>query len=574
MRVHAVVGFNEALETGGKPFDTVRFNDTNESDTNFFDVGSEERERGERCGTDGKAFARCRRRVPERVERVRAFAHLRVKTGHFGVPAGVVGDGTVSVRRERDSERGEHPDRRDADPVETETERFCREDIGERYAFDQAEAARREDKRKHNRDNDRNHGNAGGKHPDADTGNDNRRGTGFRGFRDALRRFIRVRGVVFCRLSDDNPGEQTDDDRERNADPVRNVEKIKDAECCRNDERGGNVHAATERAEEVFHRRAFLRAHEVNSENRKQNTDCRDEHRSHDCLNLHGNGKARIRVEADKCRRAESRRSENRTAVGFVKVRTHTGDVADVVAHVVRDGGGIARVVFRDSGFDFADEVRADVRRLRVNTAADAREQRLRRSTHAEGQHRGRDEDHLVRSRRRFVNPMRAAVENNRPKGNIEEPETDNDQAHNRARAERDAEPGVERFLRGVCRARARVSCRLHSEEAGETGEEAARQKRYGNDRILQSFHCENSEQNCQNHEDDSDDFVLLFEIRHRARADVLSDLFHGRRAFIAFHHLAIKMRRECESHNRSCGNCPEDGLVNDVCLHKREAEK
>ena len=169
---------------------------------------------------------------------------------------------------------------------------------------------------------------------------------------------------------------------------------------------------------------------------------------------------------------------------------------------------------------------------------------------------------------------MRATVENNRPKGNIEEPEPDDNQAHDRARAERDAKTGVERFLRGVCRARARVSRGFHTEETRQAGEETSRQERHGNDGILQSLHRESGKQNRENHENDSDNFVLLFQIRHRAGTHVLRNLFHGRRAFIAFHHLAVKMRRECESHNRSCGNCPENGLVNNIGMHKSKRTK
>jgi hypothetical protein len=81
---------------------------------------------------------------------------------------------------------------------------------------------------------------------------------------------------------------------------------------------------------------------------------------------------------------AEGRRREDRAAVGLVEVGAHAGDVADVVADVVRDGRGVARVVLGDAGLDLADEVGADVGGLGVDAAADTGEERLRRGAHAE----------------------------------------------------------------------------------------------------------------------------------------------------------------------------------------------
>ncbi len=70
--------------------------------------------------------------------------------------------------------------------------------------------------------------------------------------------------------------------------------------------------------------------------------------------------------------------------VGLEEVRRHARAVADVVAHVVRDGGGVARVILGDALFDLADEVRADVRGLGEDAAADAHEHRQQRGPEAE----------------------------------------------------------------------------------------------------------------------------------------------------------------------------------------------
>ncbi len=62
--------------------------------------------------------------------------------------------------------------------------------------------------------------------------------------------------------------------------------------------------------------------------------------------------------------------------IGFEQIGRHAGAVADVVADVIRDHGGVARVVLGDPRFDLADEVGADVGRLGEDAAAKTREDR------------------------------------------------------------------------------------------------------------------------------------------------------------------------------------------------------
>ena len=71
-------------------------------------------------------------------------------------------------------------------------------------------------------------------------------------------------------------------------------------------------------------------------------------------------------------------------AVDSKDVRATAGAVADVVSDEVSDDGGIARVIFRNAGFDFADKVGAYVSGLGINAAAKLREQRDERSSKAE----------------------------------------------------------------------------------------------------------------------------------------------------------------------------------------------
>ncbi len=75
----------------------------------------------------------------------------------------------------------------------------------------------------------------------------------------------------------------------------------------------------------------------------------------------------------------DEHRREDRADVAFEEVCTHTGDIADVVADVIRNDRRVTRIVFWNSCFDFANQIRADVRRLRVDTASHTREERHHR---------------------------------------------------------------------------------------------------------------------------------------------------------------------------------------------------
>ena len=81
---------------------------------------------------------------------------------------------------------------------------------------------------------------------------------------------------------------------------------------------------------------------------------------------------------------AEDDRGDQRDLVALEQVGGHAGAVADVVAHVVGDGGRVAGVVLGDAGLDLADEVGADVGGLGEDAAADPQEQGQQRAAEAE----------------------------------------------------------------------------------------------------------------------------------------------------------------------------------------------
>ena len=92
----------------------------------------------------------------------------------------------------------------------------------------------------------------------------------------------------------------------------------------------------------------------------------------------------------------EEHHGDRRDRVGLEEVGGHAGAVADVVADVVRDHGRVARVVLGDARLDLPDEVGADVGGLRVDAAAETREDRDQRA--AEG-----EPDEVVDRRHRAV---------------------------------------------------------------------------------------------------------------------------------------------------------------------------
>jgi hypothetical protein len=78
--------------------------------------------------------------------------------------------------------------------------------------------------------------------------------------------------------------------------------------------------------------------------------------------------------------RAEHHRRHHGHRVGLEEVGGHARAVADVVADVVGNDGRVAWIVFRNTGFDLADQVGANVCALGEDAAAETGEDRDQRS--------------------------------------------------------------------------------------------------------------------------------------------------------------------------------------------------
>ena len=89
---------------------------------------------------------------------------------------------------------------------------------------------------------------------------------------------------------------------------------------------------------------------------------------------------------------AEQHGRDQRHGIGLEQVSRHAGAVADIVADVIGDDRRVARIIFRNTGFDLADEVSADIRALGENTAAQACENRNEGTAEGEAHQRAQCE--------------------------------------------------------------------------------------------------------------------------------------------------------------------------------------
>ena len=81
---------------------------------------------------------------------------------------------------------------------------------------------------------------------------------------------------------------------------------------------------------------------------------------------------------------AENHGGDDGHRIGLEQVGCHAGAIADIVADVVGDRCRVARIILGNAGFDFADEIAADVRALGEDAAAETGEDRDQRGAEAE----------------------------------------------------------------------------------------------------------------------------------------------------------------------------------------------
>ena len=260
-------------------------------------------------------------------------------------------------------------------------------------------------------------------------------------------------------------------------------------------------------------RGALRQSGEEGADDRGDDTDRADgEGQHHDLADI------RRRGEIDS---AEHHRCDERHGVGFEQVSRHAGAVAHVVTDVVGNRGGVARIIFRDTGFDLADHVAADIRTLGEDTAAETGEDRDERSAEAERHERVDDFAFLAFiGQREAERPSQEAVITN----DAEQSEADHEHTGDGARFERHLQAFIEADARGFGRADVGANRHEHADEAGKARQHGA------DDEAGSGFPAERNEEHdsdaCADHRDRA---ILTAEIGVGAFLDRLCDLYHPR---------------------------------------------
>ena len=230
--------------------------------------------------------------------------------------------------------------------------------------------------------------------PMADAGDDVGRRARLRGLGDLADRPVLVLGVVLRDVDEGDRRQDADDAAEEVLPPGVRVRRVGEQPLRRDEEpgdgeRGGrDVVAAVQGLHGVL---VLARLDDEDADDRREEAErARDEREEHDADDA-GRERHAPCSERGRERRAEDHRADVLGRGGLEEVGAAARAVADVVADEVRDDGRVARVVLRDAGLDLADEVRADVGRLRVDAAAELREERDERRAEAVADDQERD---------------------------------------------------------------------------------------------------------------------------------------------------------------------------------------
>jgi hypothetical protein len=221
-------------------------------------------------------------------------------------------------------------------------------------------------------------------------------------------------------------------------------------------------------------------------------------------------------------------------------VRAHARHVADIVAHVIGDGRRVTRVVFRYPGLDLADEVCAHVRRLRVDAAADAREERNRTCSH-----RKAGDDLGERPPARFVGTAPdARNQNAEDEADTEQTQTRDAQTHHCAAVESDPQShSLPDTARRLARADVGARRRFHPGQPGEDRTEPAADVGEGREEADSPVeHGRDDEQ------ERDDNRILALEKRHRPGVNLFGDALHDGVAIRRAPHRKVGERGEDES--------------------------
>ncbi len=298
----------------------------------------------------------------------RLIALLLKRARHLKYPVRVIGDGTESVHRQNVAGGGEQSQPRERDSIEREHRT--------------AELAGREDKqrreqRQRNRE-DRPHARL---QPVGEALNNQRGGTCRGGGGDFFDRLLLGGGEVFGNALNQHRHHNPERGRHPEAPPVHNRaaqirlqrhilhEEVRDAQIAQRRQNRRDPEAAVNRLHRVEVGAVFA-LDRLHANNGRQNA-----HAAHQQGEHHQFHRA-FRGQHNAGSHAENNRSDEGHFVRLEHIGSHPGAVADIIAHIVGNRGGVARVVFGDASLHLAHEVGAHIGAFGVDTTAHTHKQR------------------------------------------------------------------------------------------------------------------------------------------------------------------------------------------------------
>ena len=299
------------------------------------------------------------------------------------------------------------------------------------------------------------------------------------------------------------------------------------------DQHGRQVGAAAQCLQQGALVGIFLRADEKRTDDGADNA-----HGRHSHGNSHG-----LERLVGKRSNAQRRSGDNGTDIGLIQVRAHTGHVAHIVAHIIRDNSRVTGVILGDAGFHLAHQVGAHIGRLGEYAAAHTGKQRHGGGAHTEGQHGAGNIG-------RFQ--MEHEAQQGKPNRNIKQAQTHYREAHDAAGREGHTQAAIQSLLAGVGRAAVGGRGDLHAHKAAQTGEKAAGQKGERHKPGQQLAGCHHAQHHNHTGEKHTHHGVLAFQIGVGTLANGPGDFLHQGGSFRKLQHTLGGDHDECQRNDRT----------------------
>ena len=438
-------------------------------------VVGKQHQRSQACGTDGVAFGHGLGGVAHGVQRVGDVPHAAGQFGHFGDAARVVGDGAISIQGHHNAGHAQHGHGSHGNAVQTSQ---C---VGGP-----------------NGQADKHHRPGGGAHRHPQTGNDVGAMPRGRGLRDVLHGRVLRAGVE---LSDPNQR-----GRQHQADGT----SAKQLHLCAGTTQGVVGHQPSGDEEKRHQRKgpgdgqAFVeRGHHVGHARRGFHKEAahdggNDRHAAQGQWVQH-----RLTRGGRHQQGAQHHGGDQGHGIGLKQVSSHASAVAHVVAHVVGDHGGVARVIFGDAGFNFANQVGPHIGAFGEDAPAQTRKNRDQRGAKGKA-------DQRVEQMGQVLVGGQVAVAHQKPikAGDAQQAQSNDQHAGDGAASEGHVQCRANPVGRGLCRAHVGFDRHVHADEAASTRQNRPNDKADGGDTVQKEPH-----QNGQHHAHDGDGFVLSSQV-------------------------------------------------------------